>query len=264
MFEPSHWTSQKLKRIAPILLLVIGAVAAPSHCDDTPRRRSTTPVPQAGEWADSWWTPRHQEKLAQIEKSGDEIEVVMIGDSITQFWEKQGRAAFYTHYWHRNVLNLGFSADGTENVLWRLQHGEIDGISPQLVILLIGTNNIHRGTPTVVEDTAAGVGAVLDEIKRRLPEAKILLLAMFPRGAAPDHPLRKLVVAANEQIESHADGEQVIWLDINKSFLSPSGIPLDRLMPDRLHLSREGYEVWAAAMEPRVRELLGEEPLGKP
>ena len=155
----------------------------------------------------------------------------------------------------RKALNLGFSGDRTEQVIWRLQHGEVDGIAPKLVVIMIGTNNAgHRKEKS--EDTAAGVKAILDELGKRLPDTKCLVLAIFPRGAKPDDELRQLNDATNKILATYADQKRVFFLDINDKFLTADGtLPTD-LMPDLLHPNEKGYAMWAEAMEPTVEKML--------
>jgi beta-glucosidase len=215
-----------------------------------------TPAAQTAEWAQSWWMPRHQQKLADLAAQG-EVDLLMIGDSITHGWETAGRAVWDEFYAGRKAFNLGFSGDRTEQVLWRLAHGAVDGIHPKLVVLMIGTNNTgHRQDRPA--QTAAGIRAILDDLERRLPAAKILLLAIFPREAAADAELRKLNDAVNERIAGLADDEKIFFLDIAGAFLSPDGSLSEEVMPDLLHPNETGYRLWAEAMEPTVGRLLNE------
>ena len=154
-------------------------------------------------------------------------------------------------------LNIGYSGDRTEQVIWRLQHGEVDGISPRLAVIMIGTNNAgHRQDKP--EDTAAGVKAILGELRTRLPDMKCLVLAIFPRGEKTDDPLRQLNDATNKILKTLADDQHVFFLDINAEFLDDDGTLPKDLMPDLLHPNEKGYEIWAAAMEPTIQKLLDE------
>lgn len=206
-------------------------------------------------WARDWWEPRHQEKLAQAQAGN--IDLIMLGDSITHGWETQGKNVWDEYFADRKGYNIGFSGDRTENVLWRLQHGEVDGLNPKAVVLMIGTNNTgHRMERP--EFTATGIKTILDELRARLPEAKILLLAVFPRDEKPDTPMRKINDEVNRLIATYADNEHIHFLDINHVFLDDNGhLPRD-IMPDLLHPNEKGYALWAEAMEPKLKELLGE------
>lgn len=215
------------------------------------------PETQTAKWAVSWWMPRHKAKLAE-RKMMKNVDLLMIGDSITHGWESQGKDMWDEHYEARNALNIGFSGDRTEHVIWRFQNGAIDDISPKLAVIMIGTNNTgHR--KEAPQDTAAGIRRVIDELQLRLPETKILLLGVFPRGATPDDSLRKINVAINERISNFADNEKVWYLDISDKFLDEDGNLPKSIMPDLLHPNKKGYAIWAESMEPMIQTLMGEE-----
>lgn len=231
------------------LLFLTRGVSADDASDQIPALR---PEVQAG----AWWLPRHNEKLAALKKQ-EKVDLLMIGDSITHGWEGGGRTVWDKFYAPRNAFNIGFSGDRTEQVLWRLEHGEVDGIAPKLAVIMIGTNNAgHRRDKA--EDTAAGIKAIVGQLRERLPETKILLLAIFPRGANSDDALRKLNDATNKIIATYADNEHVFYLDINSTFLDDDGTLPKSVMPDLLHPNAKGYEMWAEAMEPTIQKLLGE------
>lgn len=206
-------------------------------------------------WARDWWEPRHQEKLQRIQQGN--VDLLMIGDSITQGWENEGKAVWEKYYAKRNAVNLGYGGDRTENVLWRLQHGEVDGISPKVAVLMIGTNNTgHRREKP--QYTANGIKAILDELRTRLPETKILLLGVFPRDELPDTPMRQINNEINRIIVDYADDQHIFFLDIGRAFLDDEGKLSRDVMPDLLHLNETSYATWANAMEPALLELLGE------
>ncbi len=241
------------RHVAALLIpLLAVAVAA-----EEKKPLSVVPAVQTAKWAVKWWMPRHKEKLAEKEKM-ERVDLVFIGDSITHGWESgKGTALWDEYYKMRNALNLGFSGDRTEHVLWRLQHGAVDGISPTLAVVMIGTNNAghRRENP---KDTALGVAAIVDDLKKRLPKTKILLLAIFPRGKDDGDALRKLNQKTNELIRKCAADERVTFLDINEKFLDEKRVLQKSIMPDRLHPNAEGYRIWAAAMEPAIVKLMGE------
>jgi lysophospholipase L1-like esterase len=209
------------------------------------------PVPQTA----SWWNTRHKQALARIHQG--EVEVLLIGDSITQRWDDQGRRIWDAYYGRRHAVNLGFNGDRTEHVLWRLDHGEVDWITPKLAVVMIGTNNTGaRHDPP--EETAAGIQAILTTLRTRLPSTKILLLGVFPRSASGDDPLRRLNVAINDRLRIYADNQHLFFLDLSQHFLDDQGRLSQDLMPDYLHLSERGYHVWAEAMEDMIVKLLGQ------
>ncbi|MFL6696069.1 MAG: GDSL-type esterase/lipase family protein [Vitreoscilla sp.] len=230
-----------------------GGIACPDY-----RTESVTPRPLEHVWAMDWWMPRHEEKLARIREltaARQPVDLVFIGDSITHNWEKDGKAVWARHYAQYNALDLGFGGDHTENVLWRLEHGEIDGIHPKVAVLMIGTNN----TGDRQEDprsTAAGVRRILDEIRRRQPETRILLLAVFPRDEQPTGAARRLNDRVNAIISGYADGQHVFFLDIGRYLTNADGTLSRDVMPDLLHPNEKGYEIWAQRMEPMLLQLM--------
>jgi N-acetylglucosamine-6-sulfatase len=203
---------------------------------------------------EGWWKKRHQQKKNLAKKGGHDL--VFIGDSITQGWEDDGKAVWDKHYGTRKALNLGYSGDRTEHVLWRLMNGELENVDPKLFVVMIGTNNSgQRQDPP--EQTAAGIQLILELLQDRKPDAKILLLSIFPRAEKPDHKLRQLNHAINQRIKTFADGDKIQWLDIHDTFLAEDGTLTKEVMPDFLHPEAAGYEIWANAMEAKIAALTG-------
>jgi beta-glucosidase len=230
-----------------------GALATAQNAVKTPAaknvvEKTTTPVPRSG-----WWQKRQEQINANVGK-GD-AQLLMIGDSITQDWEGKGREVWDKYYGKRHAVNLGIGGDQTQHVLWRLEHGNLDGIHPKLAVLMIGTNNSASNTP---EQIAAGIRAIVEKLRSTLPKTKVLVLAIFPRGPNPEHSLRKVNEAVNERIAKLADGKDVFYLDIGKKFLKEDGTLSKDIMYDRLHLTPAGYEIWASSIEPTVARLMAE------
>jgi lysophospholipase L1-like esterase len=198
---------------------------------------------------------KHQANL-EVAKQGD-AEVLFIGDSITDFWRNAdgpfaGKAVLDKHFGQWKVANFGIAGDTTQGVLYRLQNGEGQGFSPRAVMLMIGTNNTARNTAAEI---AEGIGAVVLELQRRFPQAKILLLGVFPRGR-PNDPVRGTIAEINQTIAKLHDGERVHYLDIGAKFLAPDGsIPAD-VMSDLLHPGPKGYEIWAEAVKEPLTALM--------
>ncbi|QQL45508.1 platelet-activating factor acetylhydrolase IB subunit [Sulfuriroseicoccus oceanibius] len=218
---------------------------------------STQPEPRIDV---DWWKDRHEEKLAEVKAASGDCRVLFVGDSITHSWEDYGAEVWQRYYAPRGAFNLGFSGDRTQHLLWRLQNGELGALQPEVIVLLIGTNNTGHVFQEA-EETAAGVEAVVEQLRQHAPAAKLLLLAIFPRGGTVDDPLRVRNAEVNERIQSLADGERVRFLDVGDGFLHGDGSLRDEIMPDLLHPREEGYRLWAAAMEPTLAEMLGDEPL---
>jgi lysophospholipase L1-like esterase len=197
--------------------------------------------------SEDWWLTRHQQKLAERQAIDQSIDMLFLGDSITHAWEVEGEEYWQQYFVPRKSLNLGYAGDRTEHLLWRIQNGEIDSLSPEWVVLLIGTNNAgHRHDEP--ENIGAGVKVILDELKLQLPQSKILLMAIFPRSRDNKKRMHKRVDATNKIIQGFTDQKHVLWLDINQQFLTEQGVLLESVMPDLLHLNRLQYEVWAKAI----------------
>jgi len=244
----------KLKRTMLMLLVVLFALgcrkeagieemAIPVHNCTTPQDRHR--------W--NWWTRRH-ESFNEIAKKGG-IDLVFLGDSIMQQWESEGKEVWDKYYGPRNAANFGISGDCTQHVIWRIDNGNFDGIKPKLVVLLIGTNNCRYDTPRQIAD---GVAAIVRRLRIRLPMTKILLLGIFPMGQRPDDPARAGAEAANAIFRKIADGKMIHYLDIGDKFLDENGAVSQEIMPDFVHPSPRGYEIWAEAIEGKVAELMGE------
>ena len=215
---------------------------------------ATTPAPQDQDWfPKAEWLQRHATFLAQRDLAP--VGLLFIGDSITEGWLADGRATWDREYAPLHPLNLGIGGDETQHVLWRLDHGEVDGLDPKLVVLLIGTNNLGNGGHTL-RQAAAGVAAVVAKLRAKLPASPVLLLAVFPREREPDEPLRRAVVELNALIAPLADGRHVHWLDLGPAFLRPDGVLPTTVMPDFLHLSPAAYQIWADAMRPTLSRFL--------
>ncbi len=216
-------------------------------------------VTQDRDWKNYEWAQRHRSVLNLMRTRPPSL--VFIGDSITHFWggepaDRTLRAAtvWNQYYGQRQALNLGFGWDRTENVLWRLRHGEVDGIAPKVVVLMIGTNITGLNSSAEI---AMGIRAICEELQQRLPRTKILLLGIFPRGAKPNAGREK--IDEINQLISAMDGQQnVTYLDIGKVFLEADGSIAPEIMNDYLHPTATGYERWAQAMEPTLKRLLGE------
>jgi beta-glucosidase len=205
--------------------------------------------------------PRDGQQMARHERFNERIkqgnvDLILIGDSITQGWEGAGKEAWEKHYGKRNAVNLGIGGDRTQHVLWRLDHGNIDGISPKLAVLMIGTNNANNQDNTA-QEIGAGIEAIVKKLREKLPRTKVLVLAIFPRDEKPS-PRREKNTKASQIASKLADNQNVFYLDIGDKFLSPDGTLAKEIMPDYLHLSPKGYEIWAASIEPTVAQLMGE------
>lgn len=221
-----------------------------------PGPETVLPVPRT----DDWWTARHAELCRRGYQKG--VKVAFIGDSITQGWESEGKSAWEKHFAPLGAINLGIGGDRTQHVLWRLRNGNLAGFlaspddAPRAAVLMIGTNNSNGNDNTAVE-IAAGIEAIVRELREELPKTKVLILAIFPRGEKLDAQ-REKNAAASTLASSLADGQSVYYLDIGPKFLKDDGTLPREIMPDLLHLSPAGYEIWADAIINKVREMIAE------
>lgn len=210
------------------------------------------------------WEARHRQ-CCELARSG-RAEVVLIGDSITHFWdsaatpESHGGPVWDRLFAGRQVLNLGFGWDRTPNVLWRLTHGEFENQQPALVILNIGTNNLTAtgnypgDTP---EEAAAGVLAVVELLRELTPASRIVVMAVFPRGDQGPELAAKVVELNTRVTRLLAGRPQLLRLDLSRQFLNPDGSQKAELFRDGCHLNCRGYEVWAAALRPILARYCG-------
>lgn len=210
---------------------------------------------------------RHK-KFLEIAKMGG-VDVLFMGDSITQGWEGAGKEAWKKHFEPMKAANFGIGGDRTGHVIWRITEGkELEGIDPKVCVMMIGTNNSGEYT---AEEIATGIEAILREFKKQKPNMKVLLLGVFPRasssGLAKDVPVAgkdKLsedrnnvkIPKLNALIAKFADGKTVFYKDIGGKFLDKDGGLPRELMPDLLHLSPKGYDIWAEAIKADVEKLL--------
>jgi len=203
-----------------------------------------------------WWPDRHAAKVAESKtyQGNSEMQLLFLGDSITQGWENAGKTAWNKYFADQKPANYGFGGDSTQHVLWRVLNGECDGISPKAIVLLIGTNNVRHGDFTP-EQIADGIRAILDALREKCPQSKVLLLGILPRGANPSDPMRRKVDATNALLPQLADNQSVYFLNVNKQFLSEDGILSNSLAPDLLHLSAEGYDILGKQIEAKLKEI---------
>jgi beta-glucosidase len=235
-----------------LALIAAGLFSATCAAQAVQEKKPATVTPVAKK-NEAWWMQRHEAMNARVAKGN--VDLVLIGDSITHGWE--GQAAWKEFYGKRNAVNLGIGGDQTQHVLWRLENGNLKGISPKLAVLMIGTNNSHGSKP---EDTAAGVKAIVETIREKSPSTKVLVLAIFPRGPDKKDRLRQINDKVNAIIAKLADDKDVFFLDIGPKFLQDDGTLTKEIMPDLLHLSPKGYHIWAEAIEPSVSKVMGEKP----
>ena len=244
-------TARRLLAAGPLLALAV-ALATAQDKDKAQDNPAAKPLNRD--------LPRHKQFLEVVAKG--KADVVFIGDSITQGWEGNGKKAWADTFAPLNAVNLGIGGDQTGHVLWRITEGkELEPISPKLAVIMIGTNNTGGHS---AEQIAGGIKAIIDELKKQKPQMKILLLGVFPRGGGiakedlvcPPEKLNPKIKAINAIISKYDDGKTVFYKDIGKEFLNKEGGLERKVMPDLLHLSPEGYDIWAKAIKDDVTKLM--------
>ena len=190
------------------------------------------------------------EQFVKIAQEG-KTDLLFLGDSITQGWGGQ-KEIWEKSFGSYRPANFGIGGDRTQHVLWRIENGELDGIKPKVAVLMIGTNNVGSDS---AEGIAAGITKIVQTIRQKLPATKILLLAVFPRAEKPNAQ-REKIQKVNSIIAKLGDDRHVYSLDIGDKFLEPDGTLSREVMPDFLHLSPKGYQIWADAITPKLAQLM--------
>jgi lysophospholipase L1-like esterase len=219
-----------------------------------PARTNTAivPVPRPDERAKA----RTDVVLQRAKDNPGTCDIAFIGDSITQGWEGAGKNVWQKFYGGRKCLNLGVGGDRTQHVLWRFENGQLDGIKPKAAVLMIGTNNSNRDDNTEAE-ILEGVQVIVKQIREQLPETKILVVGIFPRGQTFSSQRGK-ILQVNQALAKLADDKMIHFLDFGSQLIEADGSIAKDIMPDYLHLSERGYQVWAEAIAPVLNTWLGE------
>jgi lysophospholipase L1-like esterase len=181
-------------------------------------------------------------------------DIAFIGDSITQGWEGAGKNVWQKYYGKRKCINFGVGGDRTQHVLWRFEHGQLVGIKAKAVVLMIGTNNSNKDDNTEA-DILEGVQAIVKQIRERLPDTKIILCSIFPRGKTFSTQRGK-ILQVNQALEKLDDGKSILYADFGSKMIETDGSISTGMMRDALHPGERGYEIWAAAIEPKLRQVL--------
>jgi lysophospholipase L1-like esterase len=206
-------------------------------------------------------TNRQAQVLERAKSAPGDYDIEFIGDSITQGWEFAGQNVWKEFYGARKVINMGVSGDRTEHVLWRFEQGQLDGIKAKVAVVMIGTNNSGKnrdGTDAYTDaDILEGVTAIVNQIRTRQPDTKILLLGIFPRGR-DFNAQRGRLLEINQALAKLDDGSHIFYLDFGSQFIENDGSISKSIMLDALHPNEAGYRIWANATEPKLKELLAQ------
>ncbi len=241
-----------------------------SHDNEKPSNSAVIPASKLEEDSYDWWV-RHADVLAVKDSLNPDI--VLIGNSITHFWggnyptlkyadgksrKPNGPNSWKSTFGNHRVLNLGFGWDRTQNVLWRLDHGELDALNPKLVVIHLGTNNTSdtkNARVNTASEIVEGIKAVCMRVRSKVPRAKIVLMQIFPREEKPDNPRRILINETNKILVKFAKENDITLLDISSKMLTPDGILTKELTFDFCHPTDAGYQIWGDALKPYIKAI---------
>jgi beta-glucosidase len=227
------------------------AVTTTNTAPEVHQNTAIIPVPRTDKS-----TNRQSLVLQRAKEAPGNYDIEFIGDSITQGWESRGMNVWQEFYGRRKVINFGVGGDRIQHVLWRFEHGQLDGIKAKVAVVMIGTNNSKNDDNTET-DILAGVTAIVQQIRTRQPDTKILLLGIFPQGKTFS-PQRGKILQVNQALARLDDGSHIFYLDFGSRYLENDGSISPSIMPDYLHPNEAGYRIWANATEPKLKQLLGE------
>lgn len=259
--QVANWGS--LRNVAPFLVSLAIATGTGSalegRADETAPVETTAvsrisaetkdPLRDPGIFGCYWWANRFLSRHRIVEEvRGKTVDVAMLGDSITHFWEWKHPESWKRFTSGRTVLNLGYGGDLTQTVIWRIRHGELDGYTAKNVVLMIGTNN-NSSEKSKPENVALGVEKIVALIREKQPGARIILHPIFPRGASEASRRHAAARARNERTNAllkdfAANQENVLWIDFNARLVDDSGWVPKALMGDEIHPTDAGYEIW--------------------
>jgi N-acetylglucosamine-6-sulfatase len=211
-----------------------------------PPQSATVPFPRPANDA------RHRDFLGLAQNAP--IELLFVGDSITDSWRHAGQTLWDQHFAPHKAANFGISGDTTGGVLWRMQNGELQGYKAKLIVMMLGTNNVSRNHPN--DEIVEGLRLILQEFRTRQPQARVLLLGIFPRAVEATHAYRAAIKDINSKLAKLADNKNVYFMDIGDKFLTGDGTLTPEIMPDGLHPNFKGYQIWADAIAGRVKQLM--------
>jgi beta-glucosidase len=235
--------------LAATVCLQFSAIAqteAPIHTNS-----AIIPVPRTGNMV-----PRQSLVIQRAKDNPGNYDIEFIGDSITQNWEGPGKKVWQEFYGQRKVINMGVSGDRIQHVLWRFEQGQLDGIKARVAVVMIGTNNSNNNDNSEAE-ILEGVTAIVNQIRQRQPDTKVILLAIFPRGKTFSAQRGK-ILQVNQALARLDDGKNIFFMDLGPQFIENDGSISKSMMSDYLHPGDAGYRIWAGAMEPKVKELLAD------
>jgi len=212
---------------------------------------AATPAPRSRDYP--WmtiegWHQFHESFLKRAQQAP--IDILFLGDSITQSWGREGKSVWEERFAPRGAASFGIGGDMTQELLWRITEGkELEGIKPRVCVVLIGTNNYAIKNHSA-EEVATGIRAIVESLQKQLPETRIILMELLPRDEKPDTPFRRSIAETNRLLKDLEQPQRVQLISLESKFLREDGTIDAELMPDFLHLSEKGYQIWADALDP--------------
>ncbi len=214
-------------------------------------------VPSAGSWGGTSWLDMHTRLVANTQANQGPIDCLLVGDSITMQWG----AAWKKHFGHYKAVNIGIGGDKTQNVLWRLDHGGVDGLTPKVIVLMIGNNNMFFSRETGTEPVARGIQSCAENLLEKFPAAELILAKILP-AHAPGNPFYEDIKSTNAALDSLnlAQNPRIHMLDLWSDVTNPDGsLKPGIFTTDNIHLTQEGgYELYASKLKPVIEALLGQ------
>lgn len=206
------------------------------------------------------WLQRVKANFEKVAPMRQSIQLVFDGDSITDWWQTTGKRVWEERFGNLHACDFAIAGDRTENLRWRLSQGQVAGMAPKLVVLMIGTNNLGANSN---EQIVEGIKSIVAEYQKRCPRAAILLQGIFPRSERPADPIRARIKAINASLARLNYGEKVTFVDIGDKFLAADGTLTKDIMPDGLHPSEKGYTIWANAIAPILQKYFPQAAMNK-
>jgi len=258
--SPMKITSLVFLTLTAAILAVQSNLPAAPGANFTATNTAVIPVPRVGK--EVAWNAIFQGRLHNTEKANatTPAQIIFDGDSITDYFRTTGKEIWQTYEAKYHAIDFGISGDSTEQVLYRLDHGQAKGMHPKLIFLMIGHNNVMHNTPEQIFD---GVAAIIKKYQEVCPDSLIVLQATFP-SKEPRSKWRKSIAALDKLLPKLAQPGKVLYVDFGDKFLSPDGTISKEVMPDGTHPAIQGYKIWAAAIQPIIDQYCSAvAPVGK-
>jgi beta-glucosidase len=200
---------------------------------------------------DGWGKQKHEEFIASSKKNSASIKVVFYGESLVEEFSSTGNDVWLKYYSNLHSVNYGIGGDNCENVIWRIQEAEVDGLNVEVVVLMIGTTNLPFSS---AKDIAKGIKTIVDLLLEKMPHTKVLLLGVLPRQ---DKDYKDKIKELNSDLSTFDNGKNIRFLDMTSHFSDAGHINKEMYNTDGFHLSKGGYIAWAETMDPLLHKMIG-------